>query len=283
MVHHAQLVSKQYEVIALDPAGSPLWEAAATTCGEKRWLLTPLGNKKRASGSMPKGHLFASMEDWDTFQVCTPCLLLWPNFASNRRPGVLMCVCVCVCACVCVCLCACVCVCVWCVCVCVCSCVGACVCVRVREWGMCVRACVCVTGVVVQSFVGVWGTFRSGGNTSVQPYISYPPQVLDHFYRPSLGGAHTTCVCNPCQQRWPQVGKRVLIATALVGQLSLSLLHWWHQHPLIKSTRDRVTLPLSRGLSCLHFSSPRCPLPTTKFIARWSEGLNANFCKERML
>ena len=34
MVHHTQFVSKLYEVVALDPAGSPFWEAAATTCGK---------------------------------------------------------------------------------------------------------------------------------------------------------------------------------------------------------------------------------------------------------
>ena len=57
----------------------------------------------------------------------------------------------------------------------------------------------------------------------MQPDISYPQQVLDHFYHPSRWVTFTRhAYVTPGSGVGPQVGKRALIATTVGGPLSLS-------------------------------------------------------------
>ena len=123
--------------------------------------------------------------------------------------------------------------------------------------------CLALTCVVVHSLVGVWGTLRSGGNTSMQPDSSYPQQVLDHFYHPSRWVTFTRhAYVTPGSGVGPQVGERALIATTVGGPLSLSMLYSVMASPPddIQNWRwHRLTLPLSRGRSGLHVSSLSVP------------------------
>ena len=133
--------------------------------------------------------------------------------------------------------------------------------------------CLALTGVVVHSLVGVWGTLRSGGNTSMQPDISYPQQVLDHLYHPSRWVTFTRhAYVTPGSGVGPQVSKRALIATTVGGPLSLSMLYSVMASPPddIQNRRwHRLTLPLCRGRFGLHVSSlsvPQVP-PNTLLVS----------------
>ena len=130
--------------------------------------------------------------------------------------------------------------------------------------------CRSLTGVLVHSLVGVWGTLRAGENTSMQPDISYPQHVLDHFHHPSRWMTFTRhAYVTPGSGVGP---KRALIATTVGVPLSLSMLYSVMASPPddIQNWRwHRLTLPLSWGWFGLHVSSlsvPQLP-PKTLLVA----------------